>query len=125
MEEYRLWLKKARNDLRWTKHNIEAKEYSGACFSAQQAAEKSLKAQLLFKGKSLRKIHDVVVLLKDCIELDESFGELENMIEILFPYYATTRYPFNDELFTFSKGRASEAYSAASKIVNFVERKLK
>lgn len=55
MEEYRLWLKKARNDLRWTKHNLETKEYSGACFSAQQAAEKSLKAYLLFKGKPFAK----------------------------------------------------------------------
>lgn len=65
------------------------------------------------------------MLLKDCIELDENFGDLENMIEILFPYYATTRYPFGDELFTFSKERASEAYSTASKIVKFVERKFK
>ena len=30
MEEYKLWLKKARDDLRWTKHNIEAKEFAGA-----------------------------------------------------------------------------------------------
>lgn len=123
MEEYRLWLKKAKDDLVWTKHNIASREFSGACFSAQQAAEKALKGFLLYHKKPLRKIHDVVVLLKDCIELDESFGELENMIEILFPYYATTRYPFGDELFTFSKERASEALRAASKIVKFVERK--
>ena len=46
------------------------------------------------------------------------------MIEVLFPYYATTRYPFGDELFTFSKMRAKKAYSAASKIVKFVEEKI-
>ncbi|OGD93962.1 hypothetical protein A3A48_02255 [Candidatus Curtissbacteria bacterium RIFCSPLOWO2_01_FULL_37_9] len=124
MEEYKLWLKKTREDLRWTKHNLEVKEYSGTCFSAQQAVEKSLKAYLLFKGKSLRKTHDVIALLKDCIEVDDSFEELEDMIEVLFPYYATTRYPFGDELFTFSKMRAKKAYSAASKIVKFVEEKI-
>ena len=80
MEEYKLWLKKTREDLRWTKHNLEVKEYSGTCFSAQQAVEKSLKAYLLFKGKSLRKTHDVIALLKDCIEVDDSFEELEDMI---------------------------------------------
>ena len=125
MEEYKLWIKKARDDLRWTKHNLEAKEYSGTCFSAQQAAEKSLKAYLLFKGKPLRKTHDVVMLLKDCTLLDGSFNELEKMVRTLFPYYATTRYPFGDELFTFDKGRAKEAYLAAEKIVEFVEEKEK
>lgn len=124
MEEFKLWFAKARDDLRWTKHNIETKEYSGACFSAQQATEKVLKAFLLYKGNSLRKTHDIVRLLEDCIELDKSFEELEKMVEILFPYYATTRYPFGEELFSFDKQKADDAFEAAEKIVKFVESKL-
>ena len=124
MDEYKLWIEKARDDLRWTKHNVETKEYSGACFSAQQAAEKALKAYLLSKGKSLQKTHDVVMLLKNCMMLDVSFKKLEKMTRTLFPYYATTRYPFGDELFTFNKERANEAYFVVAKIVKFVEEKI-
>jgi|SRR3990167_7179649 len=123
MDEYKLWLKKALDDLSWTKHNIETKEYAGACFSAQQAVEKALKAYLLYKGESLRRTHDVVILLDGCIEFDKSFIKLEKLVEKLFPYYSTTRYPFGDELFSFEKTRAEEASSVASKVVKFVERK--
>lgn len=124
MEDYKLWLKKARDDVRWTKHNIETKEYSGACFSAQQAAEKALKAFLLFKGSSLRRIHDVAVLLNDCIEIDSGFKKLESSIKKVFPYYATTRYPFDGQLFVFDRAKATEALLAAEKIVKFVADKL-
>lgn len=124
MEEFKLWFKKARDDLQWTKHNIETKEYSGACFSAQQSAEKALKSYSLRKGKLLRKTHDIVRLLEDSIELDKSFKELESMIDVLFPYYATTRYPFGDDLFFFDKTKAEEALRAATKIIEFVKKKL-
>jgi len=40
MEEYKDWIKKAKDDLNWTKHNIESKIYYGACFTSQQAAER-------------------------------------------------------------------------------------
>ena len=40
MDEYKLWLEKANDDLRWTRHNFESKEFAGVCFSAQQAVEK-------------------------------------------------------------------------------------
>ena len=97
MEEYKLWLKKARDDLRWTKHNIEAKEFAGACFSAQQAAEKALKAFIVFHNKKLRKVHDVEALLESCVEIDSKFKSLQKLARILFPYYVETRYPFGDE----------------------------
>ena len=100
------------------------REYSGACFSAQQAAEKALKAFLLFKGKLLKKIHDTAVLLADCIEIDHGFKKLERSTKKIFPYYATTRYPFDGQLFVFDKVKATEAFKAAQEIINFVEKKL-
>ena len=121
MEEYKLWIKKARDDLRWTKHNIEAKEYAGACFSAQQAAEKALKACIVFHNKQLKKIHDVEALLESCLKIDSKFGALKRSAKILFPYYVETRYPLGEELVSFDKLKANEAYLAASEIVNFVE----
>ena len=124
MDEYKLWLEKANDDLRWTRHNFESKEFAGVCFSAQQAVEKSLKAYLLSKKKGLKRTHDVVLLLGDCVKIDRSFGVLKNQVDILFPYYATTRYPFGNELFSFDKKKAKEALGAAEEIINFVETKL-
>lgn len=124
MEEYKLWLKKAHDNLRWTKHNIEVKEYSGACFSAQQTAETALKAFIVLHYKRLRKIHDIEALLKSCVKIDSKFGALKKSAKILFPYYVETRYPFGDELVSFDKPKANEAYLAASKIVKFVKGKI-
>ena len=124
MEEYKLWIKKARDDLRWTKHNIEAKEFAGACFSAQQAAETALKAFIVLHNKRLEKIHDVEALLESCVNIDSKFRTLRKPAKILFPYYVETRYPFGDELVSFDKPKANEAYLAASKIVKFVEEKI-
>jgi len=45
-KEYILWWRKAKEDLKWTEANIREKIYYGACFSAQQSAEKALKAFL-------------------------------------------------------------------------------
>lgn len=123
MEEYKLWLKKAHDDLRWTKHNIEAKEYSGACFSAQQAAEKALKAFIVLHNKHLKKIHDVEALLESCVKIDSKFGALRKPAKILFPYYIETRYPLGEELVYFDKPKANEAYLAAEEIIKFVEGK--
>lgn len=124
MEEYKLWLKKANDDINWTKHNLETKEYSGACFSAQQAAEKALKGFLLYHNKPLRKVHDTVALLEDCLTIDGGFERLRKDAELLFPYYVETRYPFDDEQSFFNRQKAEEAFKTAQEIVNFVEKKL-
>lgn len=50
MEEYKRWIGKAQDDLRWTKHNLNGAVYYGACFTAQQSAEKAFKGYLNFKG---------------------------------------------------------------------------
>lgn len=41
------WLDSAVADLRHAKKSVEIKEYSWACFAAQQAAEKALKALII------------------------------------------------------------------------------
>lgn len=76
MEEYLLWFEKAKDDLLWTKHNIKSRVWYGACFTAQQAAEKSLKAYLLFKKVPLRKMYDTRALIELCMKYDSSFRTL-------------------------------------------------
>ena len=123
MEEFELWLKKAKDDLRWTRHNKEAGEYYGACFSAQQAAEKALKGFLLYHNKPLRKVHDIVALLEDCLAIDDDFEQLRKEAELLLPYYVETRYPFGDDETLFDESKAEEALRAASRIIDLVEKK--
>ena len=124
MEGYDAWLEKAKEDLLWTKSSLEGKVYYGACFSAQQAAEKALKAFLIYHKKGLRKVHAILALLEDCIEIDNSFEDLREGILVLVPYYITTRYPIFEELSAFSKEQAEQAFKVAQEIVGFVERKL-
>ena len=72
-EEIANWLKKAEHDLNAVKSSIKTKNYDWACFQAQQAAEKALKALFIKKYKRLWKIHDLVKLLNDCAEYDQNF----------------------------------------------------
>lgn len=51
----RKWLAQAKSDLGWTLANIREKVWYGACFTAQQSAEKALKAYLLSKNKKVAK----------------------------------------------------------------------
>lgn len=124
MEEYKLWLEKAKDDILWTKSNLEGGIYYGACFSAQQAVEKAFKAFLIYHKKSLRKIHDVVSLLEDCIKVDESYKGLVKDTQVLIPYYVTTRYPVFEDIASFNKQQAEEAFEIAQEIIKFVEKKL-
>ena len=38
---YKIWLSKARDDLKWTEANLREEVYYGACFTAQQATDKA------------------------------------------------------------------------------------
>ena len=122
--EHQRWLAKAVDDLSWTKANIKAKIWYGACFTAQQAVEKALKAYLLYKGKKLKKIHSLVALLEECKELDPSFEKLRIRCARLTVYYVTTRYPDLIDFGEFTKQRAKEAYDSAEEIVSFVEKRI-
>lgn len=124
MEEYKLWYKQAEDDLAWTKHNIDGKIYYGACFTAHQSIEKALKAFILFKKGSLRKIHDLRALLEDCISIDSTFEILREKVLTVVPYYIETRYPLYEDVVIFREAMAEEAYEFAKDIVGFVEEKL-
>lgn len=124
MGKYKEWLQKAKDDLNWTKHNFEGKIYYGTCFTAQQAVEKALKTFLLYHHKHLRKIHDLRVLVDDCISIDKEFAGLKKEAIMISPYYVETRYPDFEMYSTFTEIQAKEAFDVACKIVQFVENKL-
>lgn len=118
------WLTQAKNDLKWTKANITQKIYYGACFTAQQAAEKALKAFLISKGKRIR-VHDLGAILQQCKKFDLSFEKLRQATATLTDYYLETRYPDISEFIDYNYAQAKEALESASEILEFVETKLK
>ena len=119
-----IWLSKAKEDLKWTQANLKEKIFYGACFTAQQSAEKTLKAYLLFQGKSLRKIHDLGAIVEECKKFDRSFEKLKEAAATLTDYYLEPRYPDIGEFMEYSQTQAEEALKLAEKIIKFVEKKL-
>jgi HEPN domain-containing protein len=125
MDEYKLWLQKAKEDLLWTENSLEGKIFYGACFTAHQATEKALKSFLLFHKKPLRKVHDLRALLEDCIKMDKDFEMLRDSVITISPYYIETRYPIYEELASFNEKEARGAHEVAQKAIEFVERRIK
>lgn len=121
---YEKWLSYALDDLSWTESNLKEQVWYGACFTAQQAAEKALKAYLIKQGKDIKKIHDLGALLELCTGLDISFEQLRLGCLTLTAYYVQSRYPDITEFIDFTEEKAKEAYEFAEKIVKFVEDKL-
>ena len=121
---YKLWLNQALDDLLWTAANLKERIWYGACFTAQQAAEKALKAYLINQEKSVKKVHDLGAILQECIGLDSEFEILREACATLTDYYAPARYPDIGEFMEFNEENAKEAYSFAENIVSFVEKKL-
>ena len=64
------WLTKAESDLKTLKTLIENDgPFDTACFHAQQAVERCLKAFLAFYEKKIPKIHDLEELQHQCLEI--------------------------------------------------------
>ena len=86
-------------------------------------SKKFLKAFLTYNNRPFRKTHDVTLLLKLCIDVDESFKELlEAEIDRLYPRAVEVRYP--EVEYDVTSGEAEEAIKLAEKVREFVLRKL-
>jgi len=58
----RLWLEKAREDLRCAEHDVAGQFYTQTCFGCQQVTEKALKAFLFSRHIDLIRTH----MFPDC-----------------------------------------------------------
>ena len=82
-----------------------------------------MKALLIFHQKSFPKIHDIKRIATLIEPFEKSIFELEEELNVLNKYYATTRYPADfPEGFSWSDAR--EAFSAAKRIKAFVLEKI-
>jgi HEPN domain-containing protein len=127
--EGRRWLRQAAHDLEAARYNRQGGFHAVACFYAQQAAEKALKAFLFARGERVVIGHSVAELCQSCSEYEKRFGELTVRIGKLDRFYIPTRYPNGlpggVPAEVYGEEDASEAIALASEIVGVVRGLLK
>jgi len=84
--------------------------------SAQGAAEKYLKENLIAQGWDLEKTHDLVALLTRCADYEESFTALREGGVVLNEYIVAGRYPGDVAHEEIGDVEAAEAVSIARQI---------
>jgi len=123
---YQHWLEEADKDFRyasWSLENAEENFYSFILFHFQQAAEKYLKAYIVFKKLPFKKIHDLAELLAIIKIADQSFVKIENKAVFLNDFYVDTRYPVYWPT-GHTKELAVKAKQAVQGIGSFVKKKI-
>jgi HEPN domain-containing protein len=87
------WRRQAEHDLEIARGHQEHGDYSDACFMAEQAAQKALKAFLIGQGQRSVPLHSVARLAEQCTQIDPDFAVHIAPGRILDQYYIPTRYP--------------------------------
>jgi HEPN domain-containing protein len=90
------WVSKAEGDFAMLQRECRARKnpnYDGACFHAQQCAEKYLKARLSEAGISFAKIHDLVALLEEVLGVEPTWDTYREDLAFLSDFAVTFRYP--------------------------------
>ena len=112
------WLLKAESDLATTRICLEAGQaLDAACFHAQQAAEKFIKAYLTAHETEFPFIHNLEKLIELCGQRDPHFLSIKRLGQQLTPYAVDLRY---DEEFWPSAETTREALEATLAIRGFV-----
>jgi len=84
------------------------------CFHAQQIAEKYLKGFLAYHKQPSIKSHNLIQLLRLCVQIDPKPLNLEETIIQLSAFYVETRYPGDAPEFTLEG--AKRAYEEALQV---------
>ena len=89
------WVRKAESDFRTAEHLCQGGPdfAEGVAFHSQQAAEKYLKAFLVWHQIEFPKTHDIEALLKLAGKAEKKIPEMLREAVILTPYGVDYRYP--------------------------------
>ena len=87
------WLRQAEYDLKAAEWNQQGGFHAPACFWAQQAAAKSLRAFLFMNREQTYETRSVVDLLDRAITYEEGFRDFVGTSTSLDLYYKTSRFP--------------------------------
>lgn len=89
---YQDWMRQAQRDLNHAKRSLESGDYEWACFSAQQSAEKAVKA-LFLKANQNAWGHSVAALLQQLPPSWQADAALLDAAKELDRHYIPPRYP--------------------------------
>jgi len=117
------WLDKARKDIAMAKMAVErGDEFADmASFHAQQAAEKALKAYLVWLDVEFPKTHLLGQLLDLIGSKDDSLENLRDSLEAITAFAVESRYP---ESFLPSLNDVEDAISVAEEVYEQVRRRI-
>jgi len=113
------WIDRARSNLTRAKHIIEGVYLEDLCFDAQQAAEKAIKAVLIFLGVRFPRTHDLAELLTLVEKAGWSVPEKVKRASMLTPYAVESRYPGLSEPVNDEEHR--EAVAIAEEVLRWAE----
>ena len=89
----RTWFEEAEADLRAAEVSLNGAAYNWACFQAQQAGGKALKALLYAHGRTSIISHSLRRLLTEAARVQPAFADLGRAAKLLDDHYIPTRYP--------------------------------
>ncbi len=117
------WLRQAERDLEQARDSQESGRHEWACFAAQQAAEKAVKALHLACGQEAWG-HVVAFLLRELPERVEVPDLLFEKARVLDNFYIPTRYanghPSGSPFEHYGPLQSGEAIEYAGEIIKFV-----
>lgn len=123
------WFQQAREDIITAEGLVQLGRHYMACFVAQQAAEKALKAYLYLKGASVVLGHSIGDLCQQCAKHDAEFEDLRNRISMLDTFYIPTRYPnglpAGIPAHVYTERASTEALDMARTAVQFVSDRMR
>jgi len=119
------WLKKADEDFQFAVSVIDVSNfYAQICFHFHQAVEKYLKAFIIDREVEFKRIHDLPILLKSCMECDNTLEELMDACKFLNRFYIDARYPVHWPS-DYDKEEAMLAQNAAALVKKVITKNLK
>ncbi len=116
------WLRQADADLVHATHSLESGDFDWSCFSAQQAAEKAVKALFLRLGTDAWG-HTVSALVGNLPAARAAGEGLMDCAKMLDKHYIPTRYPngFDSGAPTdlYTRKEAQDAIACAKRLIDF------
>lgn len=92
----REWVDKAEADFATLERECRVRKrpnFDGACFHAQQSAEKYLKARMCDAGIEFSKVHDLLALLDDALIIEPLWEVFRRDLAYLSDFAVAYRYP--------------------------------
>ncbi|MXX35768.1 MAG: HEPN domain-containing protein [Gemmatimonadetes bacterium] len=113
------WLKRARSNLARARHRIPGTYLEDACFDAQQAAEKAIKAVMVFRDIEFPYIHELARLIDILESAGDPIPDGVRRAGRLTRYATATRYPGLEEPVT--EREYAEAVEIAEAVLRWAE----